>query len=155
MSLCSVVTSQPKKLRSQQGVDSPRGTENEGHEEASGKGSETGWGEMVSRQRFALSPHLHCRLPEDPAQGQEGTRTVKALSIKCHHHPGRSLRTPVEASLQGSGGACPVHGTRKEGRLFLQGAPETPSTAALPAKLSHVRLFVTPWTVARQAPLSM
>ena len=83
---------------------------------------------------------LHCRLPEDLAQGLEGASRVKALSIKCHCHPRGSLRTPVKASLQGGGGVCPGHGTRTEGHQLLQGASETPSTAALPAILRHVRL---------------
>ena len=96
--------------------------------------------------------------PEDPAQGLQGASRVKAVSIKCRCHPRQSLRTPVKALLQGlgePGGVCPGHGTRTEGHQYLQGASETLSTAALPAVLSHVPLFVTLWTVARQAPLSM
>ena len=148
---------QPKKLRSQQGVDLPRGTENGGHKEASGKGSQTGCGEVMSRQHFAPSPPP-LKTPEDPAQGLEGASRAKTVSIKCCCHPRRSLRTPVKASLQGlgePGGVCPGHGTRTEGHQFLQRASETLSTAALPAVLSHVPLFATLWTVARQAPLSM
>ena len=35
--------------------------------------------------------------------------------------------------------------------MFLLGCPDSPSRAQM---LSHVRLFVTQWTVAHQAPLS-
>ena len=41
------------------------------------------------------------------------------------------------------------------GTLSLMATELPPPTARAPSRFSRVRLYVTPWTVARQAPLSM
>ena len=42
----------------------------------------------------------------------------------------------------------------KKRALFLKVVPENPP-ASMPRPFSHIRLFATPWTIARQAALSM
>ena len=73
-SLRCMVTSQLKKLRPQQGVAAPKGTENGGREEMPGKGSETGRGEAMNGQHFGPNP------PADRLRTRPQARWVPALS---------------------------------------------------------------------------
>lgn len=73
-SLRCMVTSQLRKLRPQQGVDSPKGTENGGQEEMPGKGSEAGREEVMNGQHFGPS------LPAGRLRTWPQARWVPALS---------------------------------------------------------------------------
>ena len=63
------------------------------------------------------------------------------------------LRIPVQQKLVGRE-VC-VEGTLKESRDETTGPAYPPGAKVKCESLSCVRLFVTPWTVACQSPLSM
>ena len=91
-----------------------------------------------------------------------GTQSCRA---NCSHRAGRGLwpcEPPAACSfLTAWGRAVSCQHSDFTGGLTRKGCPPghllrwLPNHEAKVKSLSHVRLFVTPWTVAHQAPLSM
>ena len=92
---------------------------------------------------FLAVPDLHCCLRAF-CSGERGL--LSSCGVQASHCSGFSCVQALELAGFSSCGT--------PARLLL-GTWTLPSVCMCAQTLSHVRLFVTPWTVARQAPLSI
>ena len=85
------------------------------------------------------SEWLHLSWPLTSTGQSQRQEQTKCLVARCQAKAGRLLTRCLSTTTQGQGPS----------------AVSSKKAGAGPPVLSHIQPFVTPWTVARQAPLSM